>query len=71
MKTMTCAQMGGMCDEKISGNTPDEIMANGMKHLEVTRPDMAKDIKSMPSEHPVMVEWKDKFMKEWEATPTA
>ncbi len=69
MKTMTCAQMGGMCDEKVSGSTPEEMIVSGVRHLEVAHPDMANDIKSMPSDHPVMVEWKDKFMKEWEATP--
>lgn len=33
MKSMTCKQMGGPCDTAISGNTADEMMANGAKHV--------------------------------------
>ena len=28
---MTCKQMGGPCDAKVKGETPDEMMKNGMK----------------------------------------
>ena len=33
MKTVTCKQMGGPCDTKIQGNTPDEIMHKGDDHV--------------------------------------
>ncbi len=69
MKTITCRQMGGMCDEAISGNTPDEIMMTGMKHVEVAHPDMAASIKAMPKDDPKMVEWSQTFMKTWAETP--
>ncbi len=69
MKTMTCAQMGGMCDEKISGNTPEEMIGNGMKHIERAHSDMAQSIKSMPKDDPRMIEWSETFMKKWGATP--
>lgn len=32
MKTMTCRQLGGACDQKFSGNTFDEIAAQSKKH---------------------------------------
>ena len=67
MKTMTCAQMGGMCEEKINGNTPEEMVANGMTHLELAHPEMAAQIKSMPTDHPELVKWHDKFMADFEA----
>lgn len=69
MKTMTCAEMGGPCDAKIMGATPDEMMMNGMKHMEEAHPDMAADIKAMPKDDPKMVAWSEKFMKDWAMTP--
>ncbi|MDE2016044.1 MAG: DUF1059 domain-containing protein [Patescibacteria group bacterium] len=69
MKTMTCAQMGGMCETKISGSTPEELMANGMQHLESAHPQMAADVKAAPKDDPRMVEWSKKFKEDWENTP--
>lgn len=69
MKTMTCAQMGGMCDAKVQGATPDEMMANGMKHLEEAHPEMAANIKTMPQDAPMMVEWSKKFMDDFASAP--
>ena len=69
MKTMTCAGMGGPCEEKVMGNTSEEMMGNGMKHMEAAHPEMAADIKAMPQDDPKMVAWSEKFMKDWEATP--
>lgn len=69
MKTMTCAQMGGMCETAISGTTPEEMTENGMKHIEEAHPDMAADIKAMPEDDPKMIAWHEKFMKDWEELP--
>lgn len=33
MKTMTCRQMGGPCDMPITGETAQEMMDNGAKHI--------------------------------------
>ena len=33
MKTMTCKQMGGPCDFPIKGNTADEVIKGGEKHI--------------------------------------
>lgn len=33
MKTMTCKQLGGPCDEKFQANTADEIIKAQDKHL--------------------------------------
>lgn len=35
MKTMTCKQMGGPCDEAFRGNTADEVIKAQDKHLRV------------------------------------
>jgi predicted small metal-binding protein len=67
MKTMTCAQMGGPCNDKITGNTPNETLMNAMKHLEEKHPDMAATVKATPKDDPMMTEWNKKFMKDWES----
>ena len=69
MKTMTCTQMGGMCETAISANTSDEMIQSGMKHIESAHPEMAESIKSMPEDDPKMVAWYEKFMKDWANTP--
>lgn len=69
MKTMTCSQMGGSCDATITGATEDEMMANGMKHLEEAHPQMAEDVKKASPTDPMMVEWNAKFKKDFEAAP--
>ncbi len=61
--------MGGMCDTPISGNTKDELMMNGMQHLEVAHPEMAVQIKATPKDDPMMVEWGKKFDAMYEAAP--
>lgn len=69
MKTMTCKQMGGPCEAAIQGNTPEEMMNNGMVHLEQAHPEMAAEVKSAPKDDPKMKEWNDKFMADWANTP--
>jgi hypothetical protein len=34
MKTMTCRQMGGPCDMPLRGETVDELINNGTKHVQ-------------------------------------
>lgn len=69
MKIMTCAQMGGMCEEPITGATKDEMLDNGMRHLEAVHPEMAAGVKAMPKDHPDMVAWMEKFEKDFNDTP--
>lgn len=69
MKTMTCAQMGGMCETALSAETREEMMEKGMAHLEVAHPEMAETVKNMPKEDPMMVAWVEKFNADWDSTP--
>ena len=66
---MTCAQMGGDCDAQILGNTQDEMIANGMKHLEEAHPAMAATVKAASPEDPMMKAWAEKFQKDFETAP--
>ena len=61
--------MGGECDVEVLGGTADEMMANGMKHLEEAHPKMAEDIKKADPNDPMMVAWNEKFQKDFAATP--
>ena len=69
MKQMTCPQMGGpaACTDVLSGNTPDEMIADGMKHLNQAHPDMVQGMKTMPKKG--MDKWRADFQKKWDATP--
>ena len=69
MKQMTCAQMGGPsdCNTMISGSTPEEMVANGMKHLTQAHPKMAEDMKMMSKE--VGDKWMAEFKAKWDTTP--
>jgi predicted small metal-binding protein len=67
MKQMKCTDMGGSCDFKITGNTPDEMMENGRKHLLGTHPEMMEQMKKSTPEDGK--KWMESFMKKWNATP--
>jgi len=67
MKTITCEQLGGRCDYKITANTPEEVIKNGMKHVEKNHPDIASKMEKMSYEE--AQNWKHFFMKVWRMTP--
>lgn len=73
MKTMTCRDMGGACDEMISGNTVEEIVANGGKHLMSMNDDAHKPAQAMMQDsqnNPIaMQQWMDDFKKKFDALP--
>ena len=59
--------MGGPCEEAISGNTPDELVANGMEHLKAAHPEMAEGVAKMTPEQ--LEEWNKDFHAKFEAAP--
>ena len=69
MKQMTCAQMGGpaTCSTMISGNTPEEMVANGTKHVNAAHPDIAENMKKMSKEDGD--KWMAVFKAKWAAMP--
>ena len=66
---MTCAQMGGPadCTATISGNTPEEMIANGTQHITQAHPKMAEDMKTMSKE--IGDKWREEFQAKWDAAP--
>ncbi len=66
---MTCREMGGECDAPVTGATEQEMMDNGMKHLEEAHPEMAAKIKAMDPADPAMVAWSEKFKADFATAP--
>jgi predicted small metal-binding protein len=69
MKQIACAQMGGpaTCTVTFSGNTPEEIVQEAMKHVEASHPDLAAQIKAMTPEE--TSKWMADFRPKFDALP--
>jgi predicted small metal-binding protein len=52
MKTMTCRELGGGCDQKLSANTWDEMVQKMSKDVMEKHPDAAKQMEKMHNEDP-------------------
>lgn len=76
MKTMTCKQLGGACDEAFQANTFEELTElskqHGMEMFQKQDPahleTMAKIMQLMASPE-AMAAWMDERKKEFEALP--
>ena len=76
MKTMTCKQLGGACDEPFSANTFEEIAEQSKKHgmqmfqmgdkAHLQAMNEMKDLMKAPD---AMKNWFDSKRKEFEALP--
>jgi predicted small metal-binding protein len=47
MKTLTCRELGGTCDQTLSANSWDEMVKVMTKHVIDKHPDVAKQMESM------------------------
>lgn len=69
MKTLTCKELGGECDEKISATSWDEMVEKMTKHVMDTHPDTAKKMEEMHAEDPE--KWGKEMKPKFEAAPAA
>jgi predicted small metal-binding protein len=76
MKTMTCKQLGGACDQKLSASTFDEIAMLVSKHAreQVQQGDAAhieamNAMRSAMTSPEAMTAWMDDKRKTFEALP--
>lgn len=69
MKHMTCAQMGGpaTCSTVITGETAEEMIENGSKHVGAEHPELAEQMKQMSPEE--NAKWMADFKKKFAALP--
>lgn len=52
MKTLTCKELDGKCDQKISGDTWNELVKKMSKHVMDGHPYVAKAMEKMHNEDP-------------------
>jgi predicted small metal-binding protein len=69
MKTMTCRQLGGTCDQKLSADSWDAMVKTMTKHVMEKHPDVAKKMEKMHNEDPK--QWAKETRPKWDAAPDA
>lgn len=67
MKTLTCHQLGGKCDQKLSAETWDGMVQAMTKHVMEKHPDVAKEMQKMHTEDPK--KWSKEMKPKFEAAP--
>lgn len=67
MKTMTCRELGGTCDQKLSANSWDEMVKVMTQHVMDKHPDVAKQMEKMHNEDPKR--WGKEMRPKWDAAP--
>jgi hypothetical protein len=69
MKTMTCKQLGGSCDQKLSAGSWDEMVQVMTRHVMDKHPDVARQMEQMHNKDPK--QWGREMRPKWEATADA
>jgi len=67
MKTMTCKELGGTCDERLSADSWDEMVQVMTKHVLEQHPDVAKRMEKMHNQDPK--QWGRQMKPKWDAAP--
>jgi predicted small metal-binding protein len=65
MKTMTCRQLGGSCDQALSAETWNEMVKTMTKHVMENHPDVARKMEKMHEEDPT--KWSKEMQPKWDA----
>ena len=68
-KTFTCRELGGVCDEKISGGTFMEIINKGMGHMQSDDAHKAKMASMSNTTGETQEAWFARMQKEFDARP--
>jgi hypothetical protein len=69
VKSMTCREHGGKCDQKLTANSWDEMVKVMTKHVMEKHPDVAKTMEKMHNEDPK--KWGKQMKPKSEAAPEA
>lgn len=69
MKTLTCRQLGGTCEQKLSANSWDEMAKVMTKHVMDKHPEVAKKMEKMHNEDPQR--WARENKPKWQAAADA
>lgn len=76
MKTMTCKQLGGACDEEFTAETFEEIAEQSRQHGsemykkgDVAHLQAMQEMSEMMNDPEAMQQWMEKKRKEFESLP--
>ncbi|MFZ0032914.1 MAG: DUF1059 domain-containing protein [Candidatus Cybelea sp.] len=64
---MTCGDLGGKCDTKLSAGSWDEMVQAMTKHVMAKHPDLARQMEKMHDEDPT--KWGRETKPKWDAAP--
>lgn len=66
-KTVTCRELGGVCDEKFSGESLMEIVQKGMPHMtsDAAHKASVMDMEKQTGEN--QAQWMERMQKEFDA----
>jgi len=67
MKSMTCRELGGACDQRLSAETWDEMVKTMTKHVMDNHPETVKAMEKMHNEDPKR--WGREMRPKWDAKP--
>jgi predicted small metal-binding protein len=67
MKSMSCRELGGTCDQKLSTQTWDEMVRTMTKHVMDNHPETAKSMEQMHNEDPK--KWGREMKPKWDSKP--
>ncbi len=67
MKTMTCRELGGKCDQRLSADSWEAMVKAMTKHVMAQHPDLAKDMEKMHNQDPKR--WSREMRPKWDAAP--
>ena len=65
MKTMTCKELGGTCDRKLSAESWDDMVKKMTQHVMAEHPDVAKKMEKMHKDDPK--QWARETRPKWDA----
>ena len=65
MKTMTCRELGGPCDQRLTAASWNEMVKTMTNHVMEKHPDTAKQMEKMHTEDPQ--KWGREMKPKWEA----
>ena len=69
MKTMTCRELGGSCDQTLSADSWDDMVETMTDHVMKNHPDVAEKMKAMYEKDPKA--WGKEMKPKWDAAPEA
>lgn len=69
MKTMTCKELGGTCDQPLTAGSWEDIVGLMVRHVVQKHPEVAKEMEKMHNADPT--KWGKEIKPKWDAIPAA